>query len=510
LPAADKLENRSVWVKSKGLEMEDLSKFDIATAVTDSLLDLFDSMLSMDLELSDEESVALPEGSRITGSVRMAGKVMGAINIQVSDEFSKQMTAAMLGVEEDEVEGEEDVKDVISEVCNIVGGNLKSKFCDSGMTCQLSPPAFTRGTDFKIESLNTARHERYVFLHEQHPVIIDVGVRINQDETVEIGNISDASLAKPIDKEAFLSFDMRTPLSESMIEMFDMMLSMDLEISDSDAASAPDEDKIVATVSYIGQLMGSINIYISEPFARTMTATMLGVSSDEITGYADVKDVVSEVCNIVGGNLKSKLDDKGFASNLSTPSMTIGSDFNIESKNMTRYEKLTFRHGEEMIYVEVGIKADDNLESEPMNIEAEASAPNPETDAQTDAQMTTGAMDAAAVGDDSQGFNAVGPGETSGNINHTSPNVPADHNLDFLFDVPVAVTVELGRTRKKIEEVIAISNGTVVELSKLAHEPVDIRVNDTLIAKGEIVVDKDKYGVRILETISRLQRIRSL
>ena len=170
------------------------------------------------------------------------------------------MTAAMLGIEDDEVEGEEDVKDVISEVCNIVGGNLKSKFCDSGMTCQLSPPAFTKGSDFKIESLNTARHERYVFLHVQHPIIIDVGVRINQDETVGIGDSTGTSPAKPLDKAAFLNFDLRTPLSGSMIEMFDMMLSMDLELSDSVEDVPLGEDKIVGTVSYIGRLMGSVNI----------------------------------------------------------------------------------------------------------------------------------------------------------------------------------------------------------------------------------------------------------
>ena len=90
------------------------------------------------------------EGERIVGSVNLAGKVVGSINILVSEEFSRLMTATMLGVEPDKVDGEEDVRDVISEVCNIVGGSLKSNFCDAGLTCALSPPSFTTGTDFNI------------------------------------------------------------------------------------------------------------------------------------------------------------------------------------------------------------------------------------------------------------------------------------------------------------------------------------------------------------------------
>ena len=491
--------------------MNDLSKFDIATTVTDSLIDLFDSMMSMDLELADEDTGVEIEGERIAGSVRMAGRVMGCVNIQVSDLFSKMMTAAMLGIEDDELEGEDEVIDVISEVCNIVGGNLKSKFCDSGLTCQLSPPAFTRGNDFKIESLDTIRHEQYVFVFENQPIIVDVGVRVNEDESVQVHESKESRRQlPPLDKEGFLKFNIRKPVSNSMVEMFDMMLSMDLVASKEDLVSELNEDKIVGTVGFVGRLMGMLQIYVSEEFARVMTATMLGIEIDEVEGFTDIRDVVSEVCNIIGGNLKSKLDNNGFNSNLSTPSMTFGSDFTIESKNMARYEKLAYRCGEEIIFVEVGLNAEDDVKlSQADETDSTAAILDPQQSVNQmideDDQVASQEPGEAEAEPEPAVFTPLAEAETP-----LDTDLSPEQNLEFLLDVPVCVTVELGRTRKKISDVLAIDNGTVVELTKLAHEPVDIMVKNTLIAKGEIVVDRDKYGVRILETISRLQRIRSL
>lgn len=498
--------------------MNDLNKFDIASTVTDSLIELFDAMLSMELELSDDSATEEPEGARITGSVRLAGRVMGCINIQVTEQFSYQMTAAMLGIEPDDIEGEEEVKDVISEVCNIVGGNLKSKFCDSGMTCELSPPSFTRGNDFQIESLNTARHERYVFVHGEHPVTVDVGVRINQDHKPEAAEPVDTGTTGPIDKEAFLGFDIKTPVSSSMVEMFEMMLSLDLEADETENRSGLDDDKVVGTVSFVGRLMGSLNIYVSEAFSRLMTANMLGIEPEEVEGYEDIKDVVSEACNIVGGNLKSKLHDAGFSSDLSIASMTIGNDFVIESQNMMRYERIAFKHHDEIVFVEVGVKpADETQANENANDITDQTPDHPSgflnPQQAIDQMIKVGEQNRQTDIKESAPSN-VSPQDEPAERSEPKPQSPDDdpspNSLDFLLDVPVDVTVELGRTRKKIDEVLDIMQGSVVELAKLANEPVDVRVNDTLIAKGEIVVDNNKYGVRILETIDRLQRIRSL
>jgi flagellar motor switch protein FliN len=72
-------------------------------------------------------------------------------------------------------------------------------------------------------------------------------------------------------------------------------------------------------------------------------------------------------------------------------------------------------------------------------------------------------------------------------------------NLDLLLDIPLEIVVELGRTKKKISEVLELTSGSIVELDKMAGEPVDVYVNNKLIAKGEVVVIEEHFGVRIKE-----------
>ncbi len=82
--------------------------------------------------------------------------------------------------------------------------------------------------------------------------------------------------------------------------------------------------------------------------------------------------------------------------------------------------------------------------------------------------------------------------------------------IDFILNLPLELTVEYGRANKKIAKLLDFQQGTVIELSKLKGEPVDILANDKLIAKGEVVVENDKYAIRITEIISRLERIKRL
>ncbi len=79
-------------------------------------------------------------------------------------------------------------------------------------------------------------------------------------------------------------------------------------------------------------------------------------------------------------------------------------------------------------------------------------------------------------------------------------------SLDILMDVPLSVSVELGRTRMPVKEVLSLQHGSVVELDRMAGEPVDVLVNDRLIARGEVVVIEDRFGIRITETISQMRR----
>lgn len=83
-------------------------------------------------------------------------------------------------------------------------------------------------------------------------------------------------------------------------------------------------------------------------------------------------------------------------------------------------------------------------------------------------------------------------------------------NLNMLLDIPLQVTVELGRTKRSVKEVLELSGGSIIELDKLAGEPVDILVNSRLIAKGEVVVIDENFGVRITDVLSQAERLNNL
>ncbi|MFE4119060.1 flagellar motor switch phosphatase FliY [Priestia sp. YIM B13486] len=93
---------------------------------------------------------------------------------------------------------------------------------------------------------------------------------------------------------------------------------------------------------------------------------------------------------------------------------------------------------------------------------------------------------------------------------HMSSPQGNSRNLDMLLDIPLQVTVELGRTKRTVQEILALSSGAIIELDKLAGEPVDILINSKLIAKGEVVVIDENFGVRVTDIISQRDRINKL
>ncbi len=80
-------------------------------------------------------------------------------------------------------------------------------------------------------------------------------------------------------------------------------------------------------------------------------------------------------------------------------------------------------------------------------------------------------------------------------------------SLDFILDIPLQLTVELGRTKLLVRDVLQLNQGAVVELSKLAGEPLDVFVNSKLVARGEAVVVNDKFGIRLVDVISPNERM---
>ncbi|MGD8211945.1 MAG: flagellar motor switch protein FliN [Desulfobacterales bacterium] len=109
---------------------------------------------------------------------------------------------------------------------------------------------------------------------------------------------------------------------------------------------------------------------------------------------------------------------------------------------------------------------------------------------------------AASMDDDQKPSEA----STSGNTSSAELSV----NMEFLLDVSLDLTVELGRTKMLINDMLKLGQGSVIELSKLAGESLDILANQKPIARGEVVVVNDKYGVRLTEVISPMERLERL
>lgn len=131
--------------------------------------------------------------------------------------------------------------------------------------------------------------------------------------------------------------------------------------------------------------------------------------------------------------------------------------------------------------------------------------------AQADNELTAGAVDAEPDEDAAPAgqpdYNRAQFEEFQG-ARHRE--VGHESNLDMILDIPVTVSMELGRSRINIRNLLRLNQGSVVELDRLAGEPMDVMVNGTLIAHGEVVVVNDKFGIRLTDVISPAERIKKL
>jgi len=255
---------------------------------------------------------------------------------------------------------------------------------------------------------------------------------------------------------------------------------------------------------------------------------MLDKEPEELDGDGEIKDLLSEISNIVGGNLKSALNDADLACVLSTPFMTYGGDFTIKSLKMERFERFVFMNQQDWVVVEVGIKtqqgAEDgeglaamdtlgrlqNVDAEKVNaidINANVAEEPPEPNASDSESVSQSDADAllSETSNTESAEPAADPFPAQGQISAPQEDV----DLSLLLDIPLEIKVELGRAKIQIQELLNLSPGSAVKLLKLEGEPVDILANDTLIARGEVVVQQEKYGIRVTEITSRLDRIRS-
>jgi flagellar motor switch protein FliN len=138
-----------------------------------------------------------------------------------------------------------------------------------------------------------------------------------------------------------------------------------------------------------------------------------------------------------------------------------------------------------------------------------------ENDMQEAVPETSAADDwAAALAQQQSASVAVAPGSSAAPhvFEHLSQgaNKDAANDLDMVLEIPVSLTVELGRTKLPIKELLQLAQGSVVELDGFAGEPMDILVNGCLIAHGEVVVVNDRFGVRVTDIVTPSERVRKL
>lgn len=117
---------------------------------------------------------------------------------------------------------------------------------------------------------------------------------------------------------------------------------------------------------------------------------------------------------------------------------------------------------------------------------------------------------ATAMADQEGGRASSSQAATFAELGNGATEHGGGQNLDFLLDLPLEVSVELGRTSMIINRMLQLTQGSVVELEKSAGEPVEIYVNHKLLGKGEVVVVNDRFGVRITEIISQADRIKNM
>jgi flagellar motor switch protein FliN len=322
------------------------------------------------------------------------------------------------------------------------------------------------------------------------------------------------------------TFDIRPHVIASIIEVFETMVSTEIVPSDSEPEYTEGIDRMGVGVNLAGNVAGILNIQVNSELAHRMTANMLDMQPADLDDDDQVKDLLCEICNFVGGRLKSALNDAGLPCELSMPSGTQGGDVTIRSLNMERFERFVFRCEQDWIIVEVGVsnrQDEDSLQSG-----AEDSPTEQGSRTTNDAQ---GQSDAGEAGSDSAKTSQyeidAAPDESNAEKSSGSPSTPAaapqdpfpsaeqasrsyeDVDLDLLLDIPLEIKVELGRAKIEIQELLNLVPGSAVKLTKLEGEPVDILANETLIAKGEVVVHREKYGIRVTEITSRIDRIRS-
>ena len=131
--------------------MEKITDAAIRQSIESTLIETFDAMMSLALEVADTDVPADLDQNRVVGAIHFGGEVVGVMSFSLSEKLAQTVAAAMRDSGADEIDSREVINDAIAELVNILAGNLKTEFLDSGLACIISTPSITSGSDFKID-----------------------------------------------------------------------------------------------------------------------------------------------------------------------------------------------------------------------------------------------------------------------------------------------------------------------------------------------------------------------
>lgn len=289
---------------------------------------------------------------------------------------------------------------------------------------------------------------------------------------------------------------------------------------------------LIAIVAELGGAIDGILVYAMPPEgAEKLGAVMLGDAAElnpageALEGFREAMEeakvhIAQSLGAILGAGVKLSLSDplELFPENVDTAPVPIGTD---ESVVHTPF-RLSVGGEEHALHALLPVDVAESIAAI-LGEQQEESAPAPGREAeQVERRSARSDAPAWAAAEEPESETSSPPSGTVkagsraqvGQVSFKSLRGETHRseasNLDLLLDVPLQVTVELGRTRMQIREILELGKGSVVELDKLAGEPVEIFVNGKLIAKGEVVTIDENFGVKITDIVSRQERVNNL
>lgn len=294
-----------------------------------------------------------------------------------------------------------------------------------------------------------------------------------------------------------------------------------VEIGTLNAITGNLPDQVVEVkMDYEEGVVGAHLYFLNVDIAKELSELMMGQSGGELTDAS--LSAVSEAMNVISGNVSNKIGTKIGKNLKPAPPQTAVKDKNSVSLNPSQeYLKVSY---------------DFTIEGKPTSVLAEIYDVNIAKEFLNAIQPVSNTLQ----GNNSMGMNAGMVNSNQGMMNMgnsammgggfspaqqvpvrgvqfsdfngmpANNDVAGNSNIKLLMDVNMELTVELGRTKKSIKDILGMGEGTVIELDKLAGEPVDVLVNGQLIAKGEVVVIDENFGVRVTEIVDPMERLREL